>query len=244
MSRDLLIDDYRWPGQNSPPLTSAPDGQPWRSKITKSAGSPTVAGTAGAMKLSLDTTVEIQAAVLYMGDVLGYPIGKLVRVDFWASVSASLAAAVNVAFGMSAAQNNAPESSAEFALFRLVGSNELLISTSDGTNVTSQSDTGQTMGTQLIRCAMDFGSGLTSTAGSQATGGQSNVLFSMEQIAMPNSANPAPLLRRVCQTVRFNMSAYTGNLQPLAQIVKSSNAAAGSLSIYRARVAYKADFDG
>jgi hypothetical protein len=244
MSKALLIDDFRWPGQAAPPLAGSPDSMNWRSYLEKSAGSPSVLGVAGGMKLLLDSTAEAQAACLYMGDVLGYPIGKLVRVDFWASVSASLDSHINVAFGLSTARNNAPESASEFALFRCVGSNELLISTSDGTNTNSQVDSGQTIGTTCIKCSMDFGAGLTSTAGSLATGGQSNVLFSAEQIAMSGSPNPAPLLRRICQATRFNLSAYTGNLQPIAQVAKSSNAAVGYAVIYRVRIAYKADYDG
>ena len=244
MSKNLLVDDYRFPGQNAPPLTSAPDSQPWRSKLTKTAGSPSVLGSAGAMALTLDTTNEVQAAVLYMGDQLGYSIGKLVRVDFWAHVTASLAAAINCAFGLSTAQNNAPESAAEFILFRLVGSNEILVSTYDGTNLTSQVDTGIALGTTPTRCSIDLGSGLTSTAGQLATGGSSNVLFNVEQVAMPNSPNPTGVLRAVCRNTRFNCSAYTGKFQPLAQIVKTANAASGVLTIDRVRLTYKADYTG
>src|SRR5206468_443466 len=155
------------------------------------------------------------------GDVLGYPIDKLEIVDFWAKVTASLAAQVSGCFGLSTARNDAPESAAQFALFRFVGANELLISTSDGTNVNSQVDTGLPFAATIIRATMNFCTGIFSVAGGQSTGGKSNPLFSAE--------DGRGALRRVCLSTRFNMSAFSGNFQPLAQIQKTANAAVGTL---------------
>jgi hypothetical protein len=234
MSKDVLVDDFRFNSQMVPPVVGSPDSGYWRKKTTGAGGGIVNAVVSGGLyTLAMDATNEVQNLCLYGGDVLGYPIDKLVQVDWWAKVSAGLAAAVSGAFGLSTARNDAPESAAQFALFRFVGGtpNELMISTSDGTNVQSQIDTGLPFAATLVRCTMDFASGLFSVAGGQSSGGKSNALFSAED----GRGN----LKRVCASTRFNLSAFAGNFQLVAQIQKTSGVAVGTLSIQRVRVKYK-----
>lgn len=217
------------------------------SHLTKTAGSPTVAPVSagsgadtaaeGGVNLTLDNTAEVQVARLYMGDVLPFPLAALVALDIWASLTAGLANAVSAAFGVINAANDTISSITQRAIFRTVGgfsggNNELLCETADGTNSLTQQDTGLTLAATKRRCRINFMEGiLTQGAPNLSTGGLTNVIFDAE--------NSRGQLRRVLRNKQFNISAGTGGMQLFAQIQKTSNAAVGTLTIHKVRLAFR-----
>jgi hypothetical protein len=231
MSKEVLIDDYRFNGAMKPPAVASVLQGPWCSKITGS-GPPTVAAASGGlMQLALEATSEVQNACFYMGDVLPYGIDELIQVDIWAKVTASLNAAVSASYGLASARNDALASIAQRVLFKCVGSNALVLDAVDGTNSLTAQATGVTLGTTLVKHTLEFKSGVSTGLPGQAKGGKYNILASVED------ANGN--LRRVAQSAVLNMGAYTGNLQLFAQIQKTSATAVGTLSIQRMRVKYR-----
>lgn len=224
---------YDFRGADAPPVVASRLGT-WCSKITKTAGSPTIAAVnGGAMELALDSTAEVQNLCLYQGDILPFRIQDLIRVEIVASVSASLAAAVSAAFGLASARNDTLDSVTANAWFRLQGSNALLVETDDGTNDNDDKATGITMGTTLKRFVIDFTGVQARQLPSASLGNRANVSF------WADNANGD--LRRVADTTLFDMSNYTATsgLQLFAQIQKTSNAATGTLSIESFEVEYK-----
>jgi hypothetical protein len=229
--RTVLCDDFRFNGLIKPAATASVVDGPWAKADTSAAGSPTVQTNNGFMELALDATNEAQNLCLYFGDQLPYDIDDLVQVDIWAKITASLPAAVSAAFGLASARNDAIDSIAAQALFRLIGDNNLLVESDDGTTDKDDIATGLTLAATLRRFTISFKEGINSVVGGLSTGGKSNVIFSAE--------NSAGLLRRVAPATRFDMSAYSSGLQPYFQIQKTAAASLGTLSIKRVRIQYR-----
>jgi len=232
MSQEILVDDYTFNGVMLPPAAASVLAGPFASKITKTAGSPSVSGVSGGgIALALDNTNEAQNVCLYQGDVLPYSIDSLVQVDIWATLTASLAAAVSGAFGLATARNDAIDSIAERALFQFSGNNNINIDAADGVNSFTGKATGLTLAATMAKFTMSFKEGIQTLAGALSKGGKANTIFSME--------NSRGQLRRVVPNVQVDLSNYTGNLQLFAQIQKTANAAVGTLKIRRMRVFYR-----
>jgi len=233
MSVRTAIDRFTFRGALSPPAVASRQGI-WCQKITAAAGSPTVASVSGgSMDLAMDNTFEVQNLCLYMGDILPYDIDDLIRVEFLAKVSASLDATVTAILGVASARNDDPDLIADAALFKLAGSNTLVVETDDGTNeVNDGSADGFTLSTTYKRLAIDFATGIKSqSAPSLSTGGKSDIRFL--------ASNTNGSLRRVGKNTSHSMAAYSGNLQLIAQIQKTSGTATGTLSLLEALVEYK-----
>jgi hypothetical protein len=225
-------DYFSFRGAYAPPVVASRQGA-WCSKITKTAGTPLVQSVSGGtMDLVLDATAEVQVATLYMGDILPYDIDTIVRVEILAKLSAAVAAAVNGFFGLAGAQNNTVGSITQRAGFKFTGNNNILLDAADGTNSNIDKATGQTLSTTLKRFAIDFSIGNYSQSGPTASkGGVADIRFYM--------GNANGYLGEVGRNVRFDMSAFGGNLQLLAQIGKSANAATGTLSIEDISIDYR-----
>jgi len=224
---------YDFRGAVSPPVVASRVGE-WCSKITKTAGSPTVAAVSGGgLALAMDNANEVQNLCLYMGDILPFDIDDLIRVEFLAKISASLNAAVTAVFGVASARNDNPDSITEAALFKLDGSNTVVVETDDGTNeVNDGSADGMTLEATYKRFAIDFATGIKSqSAPSLSTGGKSDIQFHI--------GNSNGSLRRVGRNTSHSMAAYAGNLQLIAQIQKTAAAVTGTLTILEAEVEYK-----
>lgn len=230
MSFETITEDYVFVGKQTPPLAASPDsGLGGFVKAITGAAPPTVSGAAGGMALALTATNEAQNACFYQGDVLAYDIDDLIRVDFWAALTAAFAAANTVSFGLASARNDAPESITALALFKCVGNNNVVVSTDD--NVTDLTDkaTGDTLSTVLKRFQIDFGSGVhTQAPPALSLGGKANVQFLMD--------NGRGQLRNVAAGTRFDMSGYSSGLQLFAQIQKTAGVTTGTLTIPRIRV--------
>jgi hypothetical protein len=238
VSQEIAVFDRVFTGIAAPVVAASVDDGPFASKITKTAGSPSVAGASasgsqnGGLALVLDATNEVQNACFYMGDILPFNLANLVQLDLWVSLSATINAAISAAWGLASARNDAIATIAQRALFRAVGSNELLAESADGTNTQASADTGLAIGTTMIRTTIGFKEGiLTQGPPNLSTGGLSNLIYSAE--------NGRGQLRRVCANKQFNVSAGSGGMQLFAQIQKTAAAAGATLTLYRARVAFR-----
>jgi hypothetical protein len=228
--KTLICHEYNFVGGMTPTLAGTADGLPFKRRIT-GAAPPTVTATSAGLQLALTSASQAQVAGLFFNDILSFDIDQLARVEFLASMTASFAE--TVVFGMASAANDTPESITAFSFFKLSANNNLLISTDDNVNDTTDVATGLTMGTALRRYVMDFGSGISSQVGALSTGGKSNVLFEAD--------NAQGVLRAVARSQRFNMSSYSSGLQPYAQISKASGTNTGTLTIRRLRIWERAE---
>ncbi len=218
-NKAVITTVYEFLGHQRPPVVASPDGTPWRRKTTQTGGAPTVQANAGFLDLALDNTNEVQVAKLYFGNDLSFDIDSLIKVRFWAKITASLNAAVSAALGLAIGENDTIGAIADVLLFRLIGNNNVVIDTKDGTNTQAQIATGQTLAATVKRFEIDFSQGLA------------DVRFLMD------TADGA--LRRVAGKTTFNLSAYSAGLQPYFQIQKSANAATGTLSIQRVEIDWR-----
>jgi hypothetical protein len=225
MSKRVIRIPFDFHGAFSPPAVASRQGQ-WCSKITKTAGSPAVASVSGGtIDLALDNANEVQNLCLYMGDILPFPITDIVRMEFSAKLSASLAAAVSGFMGLGSARNDAIASIAQRIGFGFSGSNAITVDGVDGTNSQTGKATGYSLSTTLRRFAIDFSMGsLYQSPPSLSKGGIADV-----RMFMSNDKNA---LNGVVPGTRFDLSAYSGNLQPIFQIQKTANAATGTLSLF------------
>lgn len=203
-------------------------------KLTKTAGTPVARMAGGLLEIPLAAAAEVENHCVYNGDDLNIDIDDVQQLDVWAKLSGTLAAGFSVAFGLASARNDAIDSIAAHALFRVIGAaaNPVTCETDDGTNDNDDKAAGLNLGTTLKRFTIDFASGVKTLAPPGASvGGKGSVLFSMDDDRFN--------LRPVCRTTQFDMSNYSGGLQFFAQFQKTATAGAATLYIARARLRRK-----
>lgn len=191
-------------------LSTAGQGSPWVITDTSSSGTPTyvfVDGSAtGEVAIDLASTGEVENVCLSFGDKLCFDIDKIQGAEFRVKMNqAALDATSSLAFGLTGDRNDAIDSIAQAAIFRVVGADSttaVVVETDDGTNDNNDVATGQTLINAYKTFRIDF---------SQGT---SDVRFMMD------GANG---LKRVASTTTFDMSNYTGSLQPFVQLQKTSD---------------------
>ncbi len=233
MSKNVRKIVYDFRGHLAVPLTASGAGTPFVKADTSSAGSPTIAGeSGGGIKLTLDSTNEVQNLCLFQGDVLPFDIDDLIRVEFVAKASASYASAATAAFGLCSARNDDTDATTNNAQFKLAGSNAIVCETDDGTNDNDDKSTGLSLSTDWKRFAIDFSSGVV-TLGPPgiSKGGKGAVQF--------YASDGNGYMQRVATGTHFDMSNATGNLQLFAQLQKTEATATPSLSILEITVEYK-----
>jgi len=237
---EVVQHDFKFFGNETPPVVGSPDGLFWRSKDTSVTGSPTIVGAGGSMVLTLDAEVEAENLCLYFGDILSLDIDNLKSIEMWVQCSATLIAGVDIAFGVASERNDAIDTIAEQALFRVIGAGAaagaVTVETDDGTNNNDDIATGQTLAASIKRCMIEFDTGVATqdVRDGGGVGGKADVLFSMD--------NGSGLLQPVARNTRFDMSNYSGGLQPYLQIQKTASASAASVSLKRVRVTEKFPF--
>ena len=226
------IDRYYFRGVYNIPAAGSGQGAPWVKTIT-GAAPPTCKGASlGALELALTADNQAQNVCLSFDNILSYDIDDLIRVEMLAKISASLAAEVQAAIGVAGARNDAIDSIAQAALFRVIGNNSVVVETDDGTNDNDDIATGESLAATYRRLVIDFASGVkTQSPPALSKGGKANLQFSM--------SNSAGMLRRVAQGTSFDMSNYASGLQLYAQIQKTASTATGTLSILGFEVEYK-----
>lgn len=234
MSKELICRDFYFDGAMIPPAIASVTHGPWAGKITKTAGSPTIQNVSGGgIALALDNANEVQNLCLSFGDVLSYPISKLVSIELWATLSASLAASVSAFLGVGSARNDDPGAINTYAGFRCNGNNTVVVETDDNTTSIVDIATGLSLSTTQLRLKIGFQEEVTPVSRGLSKGGLSAVQFFM--------TDGGGRLRRVAQNQIFNMGAATGNVQPIVQIQKTAATATGTLTLKRARVLLNED---
>lgn len=200
-------------------LSTVGQGDNWVITDTSSAGTPTyvkVDGSAtGEVALDFDSQAEAQNVCLSYGDVLCYDIDNIQGAEFRVKGNqAAIDATTMVAFGLTGDRNDAIDSVAQAAIFRVVGADSttaVVVESDDGTNDNNDVATGQTLVAAYKRFKIDF------------SNGTSDVRFFMD--------DGNGTLTRVASGTTFDMSNYTGSLQPFIQIQKTSDANTDGISI-------------
>lgn len=213
-------------GAGGPPAAAAPNGTPFCKRDTSASGSPSILGVDdGGWKLLMDSTSEAQIIGFDCNDILPFNIDKLASVEWEAKLAGTPGANVNMVMGMAGAYNATMDSVAQNAWFKLTPSSATVYCESDdGTNDNDDKSTGLTLSTSWRRFKIDFGTGVyTRSAPSASLGGKANVLFYM------GDANGH--LTRVATSTQFDMSNYSGGLQPYFQVQKASGTVTDSLFV-------------
>ena len=190
-------------------LTASPAGSDqWDIADTSSAGTPTytVGGINGEATLAFDSQAEIQNVCLFKSDVLNFDIDAIHSIELRVKTVAALDSATSLAFGLCSARNDAIDSLAAHASFRLIGSNSLVVETDDSVNDNDDVATGATLGSTYKRFVIDF------------AGGKSDVKFYVDGA-------------RVAASTTFDMSNYSAGLQPYVQIQKTADTNTDSVVI-------------
>lgn len=189
-------------------LTASPTGSDvFDITDTSAAGTPTytVGGINGEATLAFDSTVEAQNVCLYQSDVLNYDIDLIQRIEFRVKQGqATIDTATSMAFGLISARNDTIDTIAEAAMFRLVGSNSVVVESDDGTNNNDDVATGVSLTNAYKRFVIDF------------THGTADVRFFIDGV-------------RVAGSTTFDMSNYTSGLQPFIQHQKTSDSNTDSI---------------
>lgn len=177
-------------------------GAAWSVADTSSAGAPTKAMHADGYKLVHAADAEAENLCLYWGDICGIDITKVKRIVMkLKQLQATKDSTTTIAFGLASARNDAPDSIAVNAMFRLnlgTADNSIFCETDDGTTDLDDKATGKTLSNTFQTFEINFSRGL------------SDVRFFV---------NGVP----VCETVTFSMAAATGGVQPFVQIQKTSD---------------------
>lgn len=227
--RDVLTYRYDFRGANIPPTSSTQS--PWIRAGSGSGASATLSD--GALLLAFDNTSEAARQAIYFNDHLAFDIDDLVRFEALVKFDTAVSSNVIVGIGMTSAFNATLDSIAQAAIFRVEGDNDLLCETDDGTNNNDDVDSGFDAQNDWQRLAIDFSGGVQTRSGVASLGGKGNVQFF--------AGNAAGYLRRCAAATQFDMSNYSGGLQPFLQIQKGSSTDTGNLYIREVCVQVKAN---
>lgn len=227
LATERFFDDFI--GAQSIPVTATGDRR-WTKKITKTAGSPTVAGKSSgqhSVELALDATNEAQAATLYQGDVLNLLADDVQSLAFRVQ-GAAIAANQVLWFGLMTAENDAPESATHYCGFRIDGANNptnsIAVDAKDGSNPTLNNQASPLLlpAATYLDFVIDFANGLGDVrffAGDSGRNGR---------------------LTRILPTTTFNLAGLSGTyLQVLAQLSKASGTGAPTADIDYVEVLYR-----
>ncbi len=181
-------------------------GHGWLIADTSAAGTPTYAPVDGSeygeLAVDLAANAEIENVCVYQADQLQFDIDKITEVQFRVKMNqAALDTASQFAFGLTGDRNDAIDSIAQAALFRLIGADSttnVVVETDDGTNDNDDVATGKT----LINAYKDFTISFAA--------GKNDVRFFIDG-------------ERVAAGTKFDMSNYSGSLQLLLQIQKTAD---------------------
>lgn len=190
--------------------TSADGGTPWVIDDTSSAGTPTYAvvepGNGGEFQIALASTSEIENVSLHFGDVLCFDIDKIDHIEMRVKTVAALDSTTTLTLGLTSDRNDDPDATAANAQFKLAGSNSIVVETDDGVTDTDDVATGTTLVATYKRLVISFAAGT------------SDVRFYVDG-------------SRVAAATTFDMSGYTGSLQPNVQLQKTADANTDSVTI-------------
>jgi len=197
-------------------LTASPaNSDKWDIADTSSTGTPTytVGGVGGEATLAFDSATEIQNVCLFQNDVLNWDIDKLIHAEFRVKTVATLDTATSIAFGMATARNDAIDSIASHACFRLIGSNAILCESDDSVIDRDDIATGVSLVATYKKFVIDFQD-------------KTDVKFYVDGV-------------RVAASTTFDMSSFTTGMQPFVQLQKTSDNNTDSVVIDYIRIVAK-----
>lgn len=205
------LDDFIFGGT----VGAASDGTVWVVTDTSTAGAPTAvvvnpSVSAGELKITLAADNEAENMCLDFGDVLAFDIDKIRNVKFRVKTgAATMPTASMLSFGLQGARNDTIDSIAQHISFRVIGADSttlVVVESDDGTTDKDDIATGQTLINAYKDFEIDF---------SQGTG----------DVRLFVDGQP------VATGTTFDMSAYTGGLQPYVQLQKTASTNAPSVTI-------------
>ena len=203
--RVIYHDDFLGHGE----LSTSQSDSAWIIDDTSAAGSPTYTrgGQNGLATLQLASTSEVENVCLSMGDDLNFDIDLIDHIEIGLAVGqAANDAATSIAWGLGSARAYDPNAIAYHALFRCIGSNAIVLETDDGVLDTDDVATGTSAGVAQQKYVISFANG------------KSDVRFFVGG-------------ERVAAATTFDMSNYSGLLQPLFQIQKTADTNTDSVVI-------------
>ena len=199
-------------------LTASPAGSDkWDIADTSSAGTPTytVGGTNGEATLAFDAQSEIQNVCLFQSDVLNFDVDLIDHIEMRVKMGqAAIDATSQVAFGLASARNDAIDSIATAALFRVVGADDttaVVLESDDGTNNNDDVASGQTLINAYKKFVISFAAG------------KADVKFYIDG-------------DRVGASTTFDMSNMSTGFQPFVQISKTADTNTDSVVIDYVRI--------
>lgn len=195
-------------------------GHNWLLADTSTAGAPTVAPVAAARGVALDLAAdsEIENLCLYWGDKLGIDIDDLIRIVWRVKMNqAALTTGSQVAFGLSSARNDAIDSIAAHASFRVIGADSTTLVVVESDDAVIDKDDIAT-GKTLINAYKDFEINFAA--------GKRDVRFLIDG-------------QPVAESTTFDMSTYTAGLQPYLQLQKAANTNADGVTAMLCEIEYR-----
>ncbi len=223
LDTSYFFEDFN--GNLAPPLTASTDGGIWVKADTSAAGAPTVAtvaapGSPGEIALTMVSTVEAENLCLYFGDHLAFDIDLIQYFETRLKITSAVDATTSALWGMTGNRHDVHDTIAQTAIFRVILNNTVVVESDDGTNDNNDISTGSLVtGTGYKRYAVSFANG------------SADVRFFMD------NANGS--LARVAAGTTFDMSNYTGGLQPNFQIQKTSDSNVDVLTVDYVYIKYK-----
>lgn len=179
-------------------------GHNWKITDTSAAGTPTYVPATNdrGLAITFDNTNEVQNVCANFGDVLSFDIDDIIEARFRVKMAqAAVNAATSLAFGLQSARNDAIDSIATHASFRVIGADSttlVVVESDDGTVDKDDVATGLT----LINAYKDFTISFAN--------GKNDVRFFIDG-------------QPVAMATTFDMSNYTGNLQLYCQLQKTAS---------------------
>jgi hypothetical protein len=192
-------------------------GTPWLVDKT-GAAPPTFLRSGGNAVLTMTADNQAQIIGLHHGDALSFDIDDIQSVEMRLKIGAATFTSGSIlVFGVASARNDTADSVGEHAWFRMEGANSttvVYVESDDAVRDNNDVSTGVTLGTTYKSFVIDF------------TGGKSDVKFYIDGA-------------RVAASTTFDMSNYSGGLQPLIQLQKAANTNADVATIDYVKITAK-----
>jgi hypothetical protein len=180
---------------------SADPATPWMVDDTSASGAPTYTTGTSEYYAKLSSTNEVQNVCLHFNDSLDFDIDDILSVEMRVKLDVALTSGTEVCFGVGSARNDTTDSVAANAWFKMVGATSttaVVVETDDSVRDNDDVATGVTLGTTFKKFYIDF------------SGGKSNVKFKIDGVPVASGTT-------------FDMSGYSGGLQPIVQLQKAAN---------------------
>lgn len=199
-------------------------------KDTSSSGTPTYAGAAGGLAMTLASTNEAEVVTLYTEDILPYKIDAIEKIIF-RDVTLTASFTGILAIGLASAQNDTLDSVTNNVWFRCDGSNSIVCESDDGTNDVDDKATGLSLSTTPVTLEIDFTTEVYSASKAGSKGKQAAFFIT----------DGNGVRRRVAESSAFRLDGIADGtgLQPFVQIQKASGTAVPAVTIAEIEVYYR-----